>query len=103
MNGAARPIVLIVENPDSDPDVLTYGEVEIVEASTYPLSGFIPDEELSEMDPRHYSLLAEKFPPDSVPYKLLMSYQKEFESHLAERGVRVTENEDLGRPVAIAV
>jgi hypothetical protein len=82
-----RPKVLVVENPDADPDILTSGDVEIVEASTYPISGFIPDVELAEMDPLHYAKLAENFPPDSVPHKLLLSYQKEFEGHLSSRGI----------------
>ena len=40
-----RPLVVVIENPDEDPTVLTIGNVEVVELSTYPISryGYVGD------------------------------------------------------------
>jgi len=35
-----RPLVVVIENPDEDPTVLTIGNVEVVELSTYPISRY---------------------------------------------------------------
>lgn len=35
-----RPMVVVIENPDEDPTVLTIGNVEVVELSTYPISRY---------------------------------------------------------------
>ena len=93
MAASNRPKVLVVENPDAAPDVLTIGEVEVVETSSYPLSSYVSDDELAGMEPLHYATLAKQFPPDSEPYKLLLDFQQRFETHLAERGVTITPDE----------
>lgn len=94
MDNTSHPKVLVVENPDGSPTVLTLDEIDVVETSSYPLNSFVSDEELSGMDAQHYADLAKQFPTGSAPYELLMDFQQQFETHLAARGVIIVPDDD---------
>ena len=41
-----RPVVVVIENPNDDPDVLYSGDVDVVELSSYPASSWCTDDEV---------------------------------------------------------
>jgi hypothetical protein len=82
-----EPMVLVIENPDENPSIYSVGKVKTVYASSYPLTAFCGDQELAEYDPAHYVLLAQEFPFNSEPYKVLMGMQEQFTAYRIERGV----------------
>lgn len=39
-----RPIVIVIENPDGEPTTYTVGDVELVELSSYPATGYAAED-----------------------------------------------------------
>jgi hypothetical protein len=65
-----KPVVVVIENPQEDPDVYSYGEVDIIHLSTYPMSKWGRDEVLDYgqeyADKLEYT--RDRFPVGSGPW-----------------------------------
>jgi hypothetical protein len=80
-----KPAVLIIDNPNEDPSVVTQGEMTVVQTSSYPLTEYCSPSELAEYAADHYQNLAEQFEQGSEPWFRLMSLQRDLDER---RGIR---------------
>ena len=82
--------VLVVEDPDGNPEIYTHGDVTVTQVSIYPLSErWCPDPSYEGYEPDYYSAQASAFSEGSEPHQVLMSLHRQFTRRLKALGQEV--------------
>lgn len=83
-----KPVVVVIENPQEDPDVYINGDVELIELSTYPMSKWGADEVTGygEEYAEKIEYARARFPVGSPGWQALNWMVEEFRRRLVEAG-----------------
>lgn len=82
-----KPVVVVIENPEEDPDIFVSGDVEIIELSTYPMSKWCPPEEVADYGTEYLEAIVaarDQFPSGSPAWEALDHMRGSFAERLAE-------------------
>lgn len=79
-----KPVVVVIENPQEDPDVLIHGDVELIELTTYPLTKWGSEEVLDygEEYAEKIEQARDRFPVQSPGWTSLNDMAEEFRLRL---------------------
>jgi hypothetical protein len=82
-----EPVVVVIENPQEDPDVLYSPGVKVINLSTYPMSKWCPEGELLGYGQEYLEAIKaarDHFPVDSSQWTSLNEMAIDFYERLVE-------------------
>lgn len=84
-----EPVVVVIENPQEDPDVLYSPSVTVIELSTYPMSKWCPEVELLDYGEEYLAKIVyarDQFPLGSGQWNSLQELAVDFKERLTKAG-----------------